>query len=144
MKRSAYSVGRLALRPESLALTGGITDNPRMLDWILESPWRMLGMAGWCFLMAWGFRVGLLRMALSLGAIFLLIALAWAFRDADSPALVYGPLVFIGVICVISIGFFGRHLEAKLGYGSRTVRINHAGGLLLGLLIGGLVWLLWL
>ena len=144
MKRSVYSVGRLALRPESLAITGGITDNPRMLDWILESPWRVLGMAGWCFLMAWGFRVGLLRMALSLGAISLLIALAWAFRDADSPALVYGPLVFIGVICVISIGFFGRHLEAKLGYGSRTVRINHAGGLLLGLLIGGLVWLLWL
>jgi hypothetical protein len=115
-----------------------------MLEWIGESPWRMLGIAGWCFLMAWGFRVGLLRMALSLGAIGLLVALAWTFRNADSPALVYGPLVFVGVICVISIGYFGRHLETKLGYGSKTVRINHAGGLLLGLLIGGLVWAIWL
>ncbi len=83
-------------------------------------------------------------MALSLGAIGLLIALAWLFRDAESPALVYGPLAFVGVICVISIGYFGRHLEAKLGYGSNTVRINHAGGLILGLLIGGLVWAIWL
>ena len=115
-----------------------------MFDWIVESPWRMLGIAGWCFLMAWGFRVGLLRMSLSLGAIGLLVTLAWTFRDAESPALVYGPLVFVGVVCVISIGFFGRHLETRLGYGSRTVRINHAGGLLLGLLIGGLVWAIWL
>ncbi|MCY4417365.1 MAG: hypothetical protein OXE87_13805 [Chloroflexi bacterium] len=94
--------------------------------------------------MGWGFRIGLLRMSLSLGAIGLLVILAWAFRDAESPALVYGPLVFIGVICVISIGYFGRHLETKLGDGSKTVRINHAGGLLLGLLIGGLVWAIWL
>ena len=83
-------------------------------------------------------------MSLSLGAIGLLVTLAWTFRNAESPALVYGPLVFVGVICVISIGFFGRHLETRLGYGSRTVRINHAGGLLLGLLIGGLVWAIWL
>ncbi len=122
----------------------GITDNRRMFDWIVESPWRMLGLAGWCFLMGWGFRIGLLRMSLSLGAIGFLVILAWVFRDAESPALVYGPLVFIGVICVISIGYFGRHLETKLGDGSRTVRINHAGGLLLGLLIGGLVWAIWL
>ena len=127
-----------------LATSPGIADNPRMLEWIGESPWRMLGIAGWCFLMAWGFRVGLLRMALSLGSTGLLVALAWTFRNADSPALVYGPLVFVGVICVISIGYFGRHLETKLGYGSKTVRINHAGGLLLGLLIGGLVWAIWL
>ena len=111
-----------------------------MFEWITESPWRMLGLAGWCFLMGWGFRVGLLRMALSLGAIGLLVLMALAFDDSGSPALVYGPLVFIGVICVISIGYFGRHLEAKLGYDSRTVRINHAGGLLLGLAIGALVW----
>ncbi len=127
-----------------LAITPCITDNRRMFDWIVESPWRMLGLAGWCFLMGWGFRIGLLRMSLSLGAIGLLVILAWAFRDAESPALVYGPLVFIGVICVISIGYFGRHLETKLGDGSKTVRINHAGGLLLGLLIGGLVWAIWL
>ncbi|MCY3691101.1 MAG: hypothetical protein OXI54_02365 [Chloroflexota bacterium] len=113
-----------------------------MLDWIIESPWRMLGLAGWCFLMGWGFRVGLLRMALSLGAIGLLVALAWVFRDAESAALVYGPLAFIGVICVISIGYFGRHLEQRIGYDSKTVRINHAGGLALGLLIGALVWVI--
>ena len=127
-----------------VAITPGITQNRRMFDWIVESPWRMLGIAGWCFLMAWGFRIGLLRMALSLASIGLLVMVAWAFRDAKSPALVYGPLVFIGVICVISIGYFGRHLETKLGYGSKTVRINHAGGLLLGLLIGGLIWAIWL
>lgn len=115
-----------------------------MFDWITESPWRMLGLAGWCFLMAWGFRIGLLRMVLSLAAIGLLIALALLFRNAESPALVYGPLAFVGVICVISIGYFGRHLETKLGDGSNTVRINHAGGLLLGLVIGGLVWAFWL
>ena len=56
----------------------------------------------------------------------------------------YGPLAFVGVICVISIGFFGRHLETRLGYDSKTVRINHAGGLLLGLLIGVIVWVFWL
>lgn len=115
-----------------------------MFDWIVDSPWRMLGLAGWCFLMAWGFRVGFFRMAMSLCALGLLVALALAFEDADSPALVYGPLVFVGMICVISIGYFGRHVEAKLGYGSKTVRINHAGGLFLGLVIGGLVWAIWL
>ena len=111
-----------------------------MFDWISESPWRLLGLAGWCFLMAWGFRVGLLRMSLSLGAVGLLVGLAWAFRDAGSAALVYGPLAFVGVICVISIGYFGRSLEQRIGYDSKTVRINHAGGLCLGLVIGALVW----
>ena len=115
-----------------------------MLDWFVESPWRLLGFAGWCFLMGWGFRVGLLRMALSLGAMGLLVALAWAFRDAKSAALVYAPLAFAGVICVISIGYYGRFLEQKIGYDSKTVRINHAGGLALGLLIGALVWVIWL
>lgn len=115
-----------------------------MFDWIVESPWRMLGLAGWCFLMGWGFRVGLLRMALSLGAIGLLVGLAWVFRDANSAALVYAPLAFIGVVCVISIGYFGRHLEERIGYDSKTIRINHAGGLALGLLIGALAWVIFL
>ena len=115
-----------------------------MFDWVVDSQWRLLGLAGWSFLMGWGFRIGFLRMALSLGAIGLLVALAWAFRDAESAALVYGPLAFVGVICVISIGYFGRHLETRLGYDSKTVRINHAGGLVLGLLIGSLVWIIWL
>ena len=91
--------------------------------------------------MGWGFRIGLLRMSLSLAVLGLLTGLAWLFKDADTPALVYGPLVFVGVICVISVGIFGRGLEQKLGYGSTAVRMNHAGGLLLGLLIGGAVWL---
>lgn len=86
----------------------------------------------------------MLRMALSLGAVGLLVGLAWLFKDADTPALVYGPLVFVGVICVISVGFFGRRLEQRLGYGSNIIRINHAGGLLLGLLIGVLVWIIFL
>ena len=115
-----------------------------MIFGIFDSPWQLLALAGWCFLMGWGFRIGLLRMALSLGAVGLLSGLAWLFRDAGSPALVYGPLAFVGVICVVSIGFFGRHLETRLGYDSKTVRINHAGGLLLGLLIGVIVWVFWL
>ena len=94
--------------------------------------------------MGWGFRIGLLRMSLSLAVLGLLTGLAWLFKDADTPALVYGPLVFVGVICVISVGIFGRGLEQKLGYGSTAVRVNHAGGLLLGLLIGGAVWLFFL
>ena len=94
--------------------------------------------------MGWGFRIGLLRMAMSLGAIGLLTGVAWLFRDADSAALLYAPLAFLGVILVISIGYFGRHLEIRLGYDSKAVRINHAGGLLLGLLIGALVWVVWL
>lgn len=115
-----------------------------MIFGIFESPWQLLALAGWCFLMGWGFRIGLLRMAMSLGAVGLLCGLAWLFRDAGNPALVYGPLAFIGVICVISIGFYGRLLETRLGYDSKTVRINHAGGLLLGLLIGVIVWVFWL
>ncbi len=115
-----------------------------MIFGIFDSPWHLLGLAGWCFLMGWGFRIGLLRMALSLGIVALLAGLAWLFQDADTPALVYGPLVFIGVISVISVGFFGRRLEERLGYGSNVVRINHAGGLLLGLLIGVLVWVIFL
>ena len=83
-------------------------------------------------------------MALSLAIVGLLGWLAWLFRDAATPALVYGPLVFVGVISVISAGFLGRRLEQRLGYGSSAVRINHAGGLLLGLLIGALVWILFL
>ena len=121
-----------------------MTQNRRMIFGIFDSPWQLLGLAGWCFLMGWGFRIGLLRMALSLGAVGFLIGVAWIFKDAESLALVYGPLVVIGVMCVISIGFFGRHLEARLGYGSNAVRINHAGGLLLGLLIGVVVWMVWL
>ena len=103
---------------------------------IFDSPWHLLGLAGWCFLMGWGFRIGLVRMALSLGAVGLLAGIAWLFRDADTPALLYAPLAFVGVISVISIGFWGRHLEGRFGYDSRVVRVNHAGGLLLGLLIG--------
>ena len=115
-----------------------------MILGIFDSPWQLLGLAGWCFLMGWGFRIGLLRMALSLGAIGLLTVVAWVFRDAETPALLYAPLAFLGVICVISIGYFGRHLETRVGFDSKTVRINHAGGLLLGLLIGALVWIVWL
>ena len=115
--------------------------NRRVIFGLFDSPWHLLGLAGWCFLMGWGFRIGLLRMALSLGALGLLTGLAWLFKDARTPALVYGPLAFVGVICVISVGIFGRGLEQRLGYGSTAVRVNHAGGLLLGLLIGGVVWL---
>ena len=115
--------------------------NRRVIFGLFDSPWHLLGLAGWCFLMGWGFRIGLLRMALSLGAIGVLIVLAWLFKDAKSPALVYGPLAFVGVICVISVGIFGRGLEQRLGYGSTAVRVNHAGGLLLGLIIGAAVWL---
>ena len=67
---------------------------------------------------------------------------AWLFKDAAQPALVYGPLAFVGVICVISMGFVGRRLEQRMGDGANVMRINHAGGLLLGLLIGAAVWLL--
>ena len=108
---------------------------------IFDSPWQLLGLAGWCFLMGWGFRIGLMRMALSLGVVAILIGIAWLFKDAQQPALVYGPLAFIGVMAVISVGFFGRRLEQRLGYTSNLVRINHAGGLLLGLLIGLSVWI---
>ena len=107
---------------------------------IFDEPWRILALAGWCFLMAWGFRIGLLRMALSLGVITLLTAVAWVTRNATTPALLYAPLAFIGVISVISIGVLGRHWERRLGYDSTKVRINHAGGLLLGLIIGGALW----
>ena len=107
---------------------------------IFDEPWRMLALAGWCFLMAWGFRIGLLRMALSLGVITLLTAVAWVTRNATTPALLYAPLAFVGVISVISIGVLGRHWERRLGYDSNKVRINHAGGLLLGLIIGGALW----
>ena len=111
---------------------------------LFDSPWQLLGLAGWCFLMAWGFRIGLLRMLLSLGSMGILVAIALLFKDASNPALVYAPLAFVGVICVISVGIFGRHLEHKLGYGSTVVRANHAGGLVMGLLIGALVWIVWL
>ena len=113
-----------------------------MIFGLFDSPWQLLGLAGWCFLMAWGFRIGLLRMVLSLSAMGILVALAWIFKDADNPALVYGPLAFVGVISVISVGIFSRGLEQRLGYGSTAVRVNHAGGLLLGLLIGAMVWIL--
>ncbi len=121
-----------------------MADNRLMGFGWFDSPWHLLGLAGWCFLMAWGFRIGLLRMGLSLTAIGLLVGLALLFRDAESAALVYGPLAFMGVICVISIGFFGRHLEGRLGYTSNVVRANHAGGLLLGLLIGAVIWYAWI
>jgi hypothetical protein len=107
---------------------------------IFDSPWQLLGLAGWCFLMAWGFRIGMLRMALSLGVLGLLTGIAWVFRGSDSGILLYGPLVFVGVIAVISIGVIGRQLELRMGYTSNAVRLNHAGGLLLGLLIGVIVW----
>lgn len=113
-----------------------------MVFGIFDSPWHLLGLAGWCFLMGWGFRVGLVRMTLSLAAVSLLIGLAWLFKDAAQPALVYGPLAFVGVICVISMGFVGRRLEQRMGGGVNVMRINHAGGLLLGLLIGVAVWLI--
>ena len=113
-----------------------------MIFGLFDSPWQLLGLAGWCFLMAWGFRIGLVRMVLSLAAVGILAGLAWVFKDAQSPALVYGPLAFVGVISVVSVGIFGRGLEQRLGYGSTAVRVNHAGGLLLGLLIGAMVWLL--
>ena len=90
--------------------------------------------------MGWGFRIGLVRMALSLAVVAMLVGVAWVFKDSERPALVYAPLVFVGVICVISVGFFGRRLEQRLGGGSTVLRINHAGGLLLGLLIGVVVW----
>lgn len=115
-----------------------------MIFGIFESPWHLLGLAGWCFLMAWGFRIGLLRMALSLGILGLLAAIAWAFRGAQSPALLYGPLVFTGVIGVMSIGFLGRRIEQRLGYSDTIIRINHAAGLLLGLLIGVIIWIAFL
>lgn len=127
--------------PASVASPAVKAHNRRVIFGLFDSPWHLLGLAGWCFLMGWGFRIGLLRMALSLAALGLLIALAWLFKDAESPALVYGPLAFVGVICVISVGIFGRGLEQRLGYGSTAVRLNHAGGLLLGLLIGAAVWL---
>ena len=127
-----------------IASQGRIADNSIVIFGIFDSPWHLLGLAGWCFLMGWGFRIGLVRMALSLAIVGLLGWLAWLFRDAGTPALVYGPLVFVGVISVISAGFLGRRLEQRLGYGSSAVRINHAGGLLLGLLIGALVWILFL
>ena len=114
-----------------------------MVFGIFDSPWQLLGLAGWCFLMGWGFRIGLVRMALSLAVVALLVAVAWAFKDSERAALVYGPLVFVGVISVISVGFFGRRLEQRLGYDATVLRINHAGGLLLGLLIGLAVWI-WL
>ncbi len=114
-----------------------------MVFGIFDSPWQLLGLAGWCFLMAWGFRIGLVRMALSLAVVALLAAIAWAFKDSERAALVYGPLVFLGVICVISVGFFGKRLEQRLGDNITVLRINHAGGLLLGLLIGLTVWI-WL
>ena len=115
-----------------------------MIFGLFDSPWHLLGLAGWCFLMGWGFRIGLVRMALSLGVVGVLVGLALLFDDTGRPALVYGPLAFLGVISVISVGFFGRRLEQRLGYDSNVVRINHAGGLLLGLLIGVLVWILFL
>ena len=43
-----------------------------MIFRIFDSPWQLLALAGWCFLMGWGFRIGLLRMSLSLGAVGLL------------------------------------------------------------------------
>ena len=116
------------------------TDNWRMLFGIFDSPWQLLGLAGWCLLMGWGFRIGLLRMALSLGVLGVLVGVAWVFRDAESAALVYAPLAVVGVVSVISIGVVGRSLESRLGYTTKLVRINHAGGLLLGLLIGVVVW----
>ena len=116
----------------------GIFESP------LSSPWPLLGLAGWCFLMAWGFRIGLLRMAIALGVVGLLAAIAWALRGAQSPALLYGPLVFTGVIGVMSVGVLGRRIEQRLGYSDHIVRINHAGGLLLGLLIGVIVWIAFL
>ena len=114
-----------------------------MVFGIFDSPWHLLGLAGWCFLMGWGFRIGLVRMALSLAVVALLVAVAWVFKDSERAALVYGPLAFVGVICVISVGFFGRRLEQRLGYDTTMLRINHAGGLLLGLLIGLAIWI-WL
>ena len=116
----------------------GILESP------LSSPWPLLGLAGWCFLMAWGFRIGLLRMAIALGVVGLLAAIAWALRGAQSPALLYGPLVFTGVIGVMSVGVLGRRIEQRLGDSDTIVRINHAGGLLLGLLIGVVVWIAFL
>ena len=118
-----------------------MADNLGVVFGIFDSPWHLLGLAGWCFLMGWGFRIGLVRMALSLGIVAILVGVALLFKDADRVALVYGPLAFIGVMSVISVGFFGRRLEQRLGYDSNVVRINHAGGLLLGLLIGLVVWL---
>ena len=115
-----------------------------MVFGIFDSPWHLLGLAGWCFLMGWGFRIGLVRMALSLAVVALLVGVAWLFKDSERAALVYGPLAFVGVISVISVGFFGRRLEQRLGDGSAVLRINHAGGLLLGLLIGVVVWVVFL
>ena len=115
--------------------------NLRVIFGLFDSPWHLLGLAGWCFLMGWGFRIGLLRMALSLAALGLLVGLAWLFKDAPARRKDLASLAFVGVICVISVGIFGRGLEQRLGYGSTAVRVNHAGGLLLGLLIGGAVWL---
>ncbi len=117
-----------------------MADNSGVVFGILDSPWHLLGLAGWCFLMGWGFRIGLVRMALSLGLVAVLVGLALLFKNAEQAALVYGPLAFIGVISVISVGFFGRRLEERFGYESNIVRVNHAGGLLLGLLIGVVVW----
>ena len=118
-----------------------MADNFGVIFGIFDSPWHLLGLAGWCFLMGWGFRIGLVRMALSLGIVGVLVGVALLFKDAKNPALVYGPLAFVGVISVISVGFFGRRLEERFGYGSNVVRINHAGGLLLGLIIGVVVWI---
>ena len=106
----------------------------------------MLGLAGWCFLMGWGFRVGLLRMALSLGAVGLLV-LYWPGCSADSEiggSGIWAAGYSLASMCVISIGYFGTPPGGReLGYDSRTVRINHAGGLLpWGWLIGALVWVL--
>ena len=127
-----------------VALARAMADNSGVIFGIFDSPWQLLGLAGWCFLMGWGFRVGLVRMALSLGIVSILAGLALLFKDSDNPALVYGPLAFVGVISVISVGFFGRRLEERFGYGSNVVRINHAGGLLLGLAIGVVVWVVFL
>ena len=126
----------------AVAPTVAMADNSGVVFGIFDSPWHLLGLAGWCFLMGWGFRIGLVRMALSLGVVGVLVCLAWLFKDADHAALVYGPLAFIGVISVISVGFFGRQLEQRLGFGSNVVRMNHAGGLLLGFLIGVAVWVI--
>ena len=115
-----------------------------MVSGIFDSPWHLLGLAGWCFLMGWGFRIGLVRMALSLAVVAMLVGVAWVFKDAERAAWVYAPLVFVGVICVISVGFFGRRLEQRLGYDATVLRINHAGGLLLGLFIGVVVWVVFL
>ena len=71
-------------------------------------------------------------MALSLAVVAMLVGVAWVFKDAERAAWVYAPLVFVGVICVISVGFFGRRLEQRLGDDATVLRINHAGGIAAG------------